>query len=220
MFRLLKKFHLSKEETKKSKFSLFFSVQHVIQDLSNILAQVKLSLAEILLSSKYTLYRVNLIDTGFSRVLMLTTLTFGPRTDDHAGIVLVAFKLCSWQMNILQAAMVQAAFLGVLGHHSWSILGHYSWNLNTDTPFSQFCELLNIILINSFHFKTKIYFCCFQLSILSKSVPTLNIILKEKQNFWGRKVMFLEKHWSSILGLSITSFMTRKAFNFSKVLFS
>ena len=95
MFRLLKKFHLSKGETKKSKFSLFFSVQHVIQDLSNILAQVKLSSAEILLSSKYNLYRVNLIDTGFSRVLVLATLTFSPRTDDRAGIVLVAFKLCS-----------------------------------------------------------------------------------------------------------------------------
>ena len=158
MFRLLKKFHLSKGETKKSKFSLFFSVQHVIQDLSNILAQVKLSSAEILLSSKYTLYRVNLIDTGFSRVLVLATLTFGPRTDDRAGIVLVAFKLCSWQMKVLEAAMAQAAFLGEF--------------------------------------------------------------FKEKQKFWGRKVMFLEKHWSSILGLSITSFMTRKAFNFSKVLFS
>ena len=158
MFRLLKKFHLSKGETKKSKFSLFFSVQHVIQDLSNILAQVKLSSAEILLSSKYTLYRVNLIDTGFSRVLVLATLTFSPRTDDRAGIVLVAFKLCSWQMKVLEAAMAQAAFL--------------------------------------------------------------REFFKEKQYFWGRKVMFLEKHWSSILGLSITSFMTRKAFNFSKVLFS
>ena len=105
-----------------------------------------------------TLYRVNLIDTGFSRVLVLATLTFGPRTDDRAGIVLVAFKLCSWQMKVLEAAMAQAAFLGEF--------------------------------------------------------------FKEKQNFWGRKVMFLEKHWSSILGLSITSFMTRKAFNFSKFLFS
>ena len=65
----------------------------MIQDLSNILAQVKLSLAAILLSSKYTLYRI--IDSGFSRAIMLTILTSGPRTDVSAGIVLVAFKLCS-----------------------------------------------------------------------------------------------------------------------------
>lgn len=67
----------------------------MIQDLSNILAQVKLSLAAILLSSKYTLYRIHLIDSGFSRAIMLTILTSGPRTDVSAGIVLVAFKLCS-----------------------------------------------------------------------------------------------------------------------------
>lgn len=95
MFCLLKKFHLSKEETKKSKFSLFFAVQHVIQDLSHVLAEVKLSLAAILLSSKYTLYRIHLIDIGSSSVIMLTIFTSGPRTDVSAGIVLVAFKLCS-----------------------------------------------------------------------------------------------------------------------------
>lgn len=168
MFRLLKKFHLSKEETKKSKFSLFFAVQHVIQDLRHVLAEVKLSLAAILLSRKYTLYRIHWVDIGFSSVTMLTILTSGPRTDVSAGIVLVAFKPCSWQMSVLEAAMTQAAFpWRVPGHHSWSVSGLYSWNLNTDTPFSQFRELLNIIFINSYHFKTKIYFCCFQLSILS-----------------------------------------------------
>ena len=110
MFRLLKKFHLSKEETKKSKFSLFFAVQHVIQDLRHVLAEVKLSLAAILLSRKYTLYRIHWVDIGFSSITMLTILTSGPRTDVSAGIVLVAFKPCSWQMSVLEAAMTQAAF--------------------------------------------------------------------------------------------------------------
>lgn len=58
-------------------------------------AQVKLYLAAILLGSKYTLYRIHLIDIGFSGVVMLTILTSGPRTDVSAGRVLVAVKLRS-----------------------------------------------------------------------------------------------------------------------------
>lgn len=116
--------------------------------------------------------------------------------------------------------MAQAAF-------PWRSLGHHLeyfrplflkleyWHTFLTVPWTSQYNFDKVFIL-----KPKFASAVFQLSILSNTVPTLNIILKEKQEFFRPKGNVSGLTGVAYWVFSITSFMTRKAFNFSKVLFS